>query len=229
MRTILPLLLLCCCQTKTVDEILSNHYDRTGKTSASYGTLTTKANCQGPDGAYITRTESSLTDDYLLFRQDYHFKPNPFYAVVYSKKEGYGLDSTLADRGTLSEPVIAVLKAHEFHELMLQVGDRYSNMEKGEDTLFFEVSCHQIEAVDHLDYPVKLYFNRKSRLMEGMSQANPYRKGEIIRVHFENWEKQQELRLFKNVTIHQGKDQQYMFEYQEISFDDPAFVKLQLQ
>lgn len=229
MKKLIPLLLLYGCEQKpSADETIAAHTLQFTDL-VKYENLTTRASCEGPDGSYTTITESDLSSGYLLFKQTYAYKPNPFYALIYSKTEGYGLDSSLTNQGALSNNITAVLKAHEFHELMFQVDQRYFEMEAGNDTVYFDVKCRQISAVDHLDYPVKLFFNKETALMEGLSQANPYKKGEVIRVHFEQWVKKGTLPIFTKVLIHQGKNQQYEFNYQDIAFDEPGFEKLRVK
>lgn len=223
MKAFFPLLLLTfCAQKNTVDQIISAHKDQIGDLN-SIENITTSATCEGPEGTYTTRTSSSFTSDYLLFQQDYKYKNHPFYAVIYTKEEGYGLDSTLSRQGAISKPVIAVLKAHEFHELVMQVDERYFQLQLENDTSIFGVDCKQITAVDHLDYPVRLFFNDRTRLMEGFSQINPYKKGEIISVHFKNWQEIAGKTLFDQVIILQG-NQAYQFNYNRIKINDPHFT-----
>ena len=225
MRKFIPLLLLWSCQTsEPAQKILDSHRETVGETS-NIRSLTTLSNCIGPEGQYTTYTASSFTDDYVLFQQDYTYKPNPFYALILTKDEGYGLDENMVIQGPLSKPIIAVLKAHEFHEVMLQPESRYFNMRLLEDTTFFDQKCHQLIASDHLGLPVRLYFDQKSRLMAGISQVNPYKKGEIIQVHFEKWNKKNSPVIFKQLTILQGAET-YTFDYESVDFSTQAIEKM---
>ncbi|MEQ8582415.1 MAG: hypothetical protein RIC30_02235 [Marinoscillum sp.] len=225
MKKLIPLLLLCACQTsEPAQMILDRHRETVGNTS-EIRSLSTLSNCVGPEGNYTTYTSSSFTDDYVLFQQDYDYKPNPFYALILDKEEGYGLDENLVVQGPLSKPVIAVLKAHEFHEVMLQPERRYFRMRLLEDTTFFDQKCHQLIASDHLGLPVRLYFDKKSRLMAGISQVNPYKKGEIIQVHFEKWNKKNTPVIFEQLTILQGSET-YSFEYEYVDFSTEEIEKI---
>lgn len=232
MRRLLPILFLLisisCTDTSPTEKIIRKHHRAVGKTK-KINNLITYANCQGPEGNYTTYTSSSFTDDYVLFKQDYEYRNNPFYAVIYQKDTGYGLDTALSSQGPLSDPVIAVLKAHEFHELMMQVDLRYSGMELIGDTIFFDQPCAQIRASDHLGLPVRLYFNKKTNLLEGMSQSNPYKRGEIISVHFFDWEKVDGLKVFKKLEIQQGKVDRYLFEFENIEWNVSDFNKLSVE
>ena len=231
MKKILPLIYLPivmgCQQGISVQEVLDKHRAAIGDTE-SLSNLYTLSACEGPEGAYTTETHSSLGDDYLLFKQDYTYKDNPFYAAIYTKSKGQGLDTLLQPRGALSEVVIAILKAHEFHELMLQVGDRYFEMDLAGDTVFFDTKCWQIQAVDHLSYPVKLFFNKRTGLMEGFSHVNAFNKNEVIQVHFEDWETVKDLNLFKKVMIKQGDLKKYYFDFQNIEWNSDRFKKLEI-
>ena len=225
MKRFVPLLILWSCQTsEPAQMILDSHKETVGEIS-DIRSLTTLSDCMGPEGSYTTYTASSFTDDYVLFQQDYSYKPNPFYALILTKEEGYGLDENLTVQGPLSKPVIAVLKAHEFHEVMLQPESRYFNMRLLEDTTFFDQKCRQMIASDHLGLPVRLYFDHKSHLMAGISQVNPYKKGEIIQVHFEKWNRKSSPVIFQQLTILQGSET-YTFDYTSVDFSTKEIDKI---
>lgn len=219
---VLVLLIWGCDESNTAEVLIHRHHRAIGPTM-HLENITTLANCTSPEGNYTTRTESSLLDDYVLFRQDYDYKPNPFYALILDRKTGYGLDSLLHNQGPLSEPVIAVIKAHEFHEMLFQPEDRYTDLLQIEDTVFFEEKVHQVKASDHLGLPVRLFFHEKNDLLIGISQANPYKKGEVIQVHFYDWEKKDGIRIFNRVEIKQGKKQEYHFHFQSVEWNLTEF------
>lgn len=218
------LIFLVACDPSAQDT-LSRHQQQVGDLSAIEN-LTTRAECKGPDGGYVTQTASDFRSDYLLFQQSYSYRSNPFNAVIYSKEDGIGLDSLLQPKGSLSKPVIGVLRAHEFHELMLQPESRFQNWEEASDTLFFEVKCRRLKARDPLDLPVSLYFNSKTGLMEGFAQVNPYKKSELIQIHFFDWEEQSGVMMFDKLTILQGTEARFSFDYQRIEFNSPDFEPL---
>ncbi|MEQ8471423.1 MAG: hypothetical protein RIC35_09565 [Marinoscillum sp.] len=209
----------------SADHIIWKHHEMVGDLS-DLKNITAFANCESSDGHYTTYTESSFEDDYLLFQQVYDFKSNPFYALILKKDEGYGLDTTLTSQGPLSEAVIAVLKAHEFHEMMLEPEKRYFGMKQIEDTVFFNQKCNQLIASDHLGLPVRLFFDKTTKLMAGISQSNPYKKGEIIRVHFEGWFKKDQIKVFHTVKVEQGESDEFILEYDNITFNNPDFEKI---
>jgi len=215
---------MACDDSSRLERIINKHHKAVGKT-AKIENLRTKADCVGPAGNYITSTNSSFTDDYVLFEQDYDYKSS-FKAAIYSFDEGYGLDTNSVSQGPLSPTIIAVLKAHEFHEVMMQPEKRYDEMRLLEDTVFFDQKCRQIRASDHLGLPVRLYFDKKNHLMAGFSQVNPYKKGEVISIHFSEWEKKDRIKVFKKLEIRQGKKDRYLFDYQEVSWNNPDFEKL---
>ncbi len=225
-KRLLPLLLLWSCQnSEDAQRLIDEHKLAVGDDSFIENIIT-KAKCIGPEGEYYTVTESSFIDNYLLFIQDYSFKTNPLYAAIYDWRDGQGLDNSMVKQGALSAAVIAVLKAHEFHELMLQPEDRFENMKVIEDTTYFEKKCHQVIASDHLGLPVRVYFDIESNFLIGFSEVNPYKKGEVIRVYFDNWVKQDNLMIFKNITIRQGENTVYELDYEEVIFNDPSFERI---
>ena len=208
--------------------VINQHYQALGDIS-EINNIVTKAECVGPDGDYFTITKSSFRDDYLLFQQTYDYKPNPFYALIRTKDKGFGLDTNFTSQGPLSNAIIAVLKAHEFHEMMLQPDQRYFDLKQLEDTTFFDQKCRQLIGSDHLGLPVRLYFDKETYLMAGIDQANPYKKGEVICVHFEEWNYNNPVPIFNRVNIRQGKKDQYILDYNKIIFNHPEFEELVLQ
>jgi len=226
MRTIIIglLLLAACTPSDPAEQVVNAHLKIVGE--VTFQTLTSEASCQSPEGTYRTQTESDLQSDYLLFRQWYDFKPEPFYAVIFDTKTGFGLDSAMRSQGALSEAIIGVLKGHEFHEIAYQPHLRFRELALASDTLYFEAACRQINAIDRLGYPVKLFFSKESQLMEGFSMVNPYRKKEVISVHFENWDTAHQPPTFRKVRIRQGNEGIFTFSYEKISFDSPSFTTL---
>ena len=65
--------------------------------------------------------------------------------------------------------------------------------------------------------------------MAGIAQANPYKKGEVICVHFEEWNYNNPVPIFNRVNIRQGKKDQYILDYNKIIFNHPEFEELVLQ
>lgn len=222
---IVPVLLFAACQTTgPAQKILDAHHKVIGDLS-EIQTITATATCEGPDGPYSLHTESSFLDDYLLFQQNNPTKPS-FYAAILNESEGYGLDTTLRSQGKLSEAVIALLKGHEFYEIVLQPEMRFSTMRIGRDTLFFDRPCVELLASNFLGLPVHLYFDQQTHLMAGLTQVNPYKKKEVIQVHFETW-KEGNPGFFQQVTVYQGQHTVYRFSYQSLSVNDPDFVRWQ--
>lgn len=210
-----------CSQMTPEEQIIHNHYSKIGATE-TVRSLVTQADCYGPDGKYTTLTESNFNADYLFFEQVYEYR-NSFCALIREYDEGFGLDSTYKNAGALSEAVIGVLKAHEFHELMLQVDHRFTELEQKNDTLFFGVDCIRIKAYDPLSLTSSLFFNKQTQRMEGFTQVNPYEKDELIQVHFEDWYEQDGLWLFDKLTILQGSKATYKFDYNLVEINSPTF------
>lgn len=218
------IVLTACGPSDPAEQVVNAHRKIIGE--VTFQTLTSEASCQSPEGTYRTQTESDLQSDYLLFQQWYDFKPDPFRAVIFDTKIGFGLDSAMRNQGALSEAIIGVLKGHEFHEIAYQPHQRFHELALANDTLYFEAACRQLNATDRLGYPVKLFFSKNSQLMEGFSMVNPYRKKEVISVHFENWDTAQQPPIFGKVRIRQGNEGIFTFSYEKIQFDSPDFTTL---
>ncbi len=219
---IIMLMVVGCSPSAT--DIIENHLKAIGKTDF-IKTISTKATCKGPEGRYTTSTQSRSDTDYLFFAQDYTYK-SPFYALVFSMEKAFGLDSTMTNKGPLSKPIIGVMKAHEFHELMMQPLDRFSIEDKQPDTLYFEEECRRVIAKDRLDLPVTLFFNKQTNLLVGFTQVNPYKKSELIQIHFEDWLEMDGVKVFDKVSILQGENARFSFDFEFILFNDPDFKEL---
>lgn len=227
-KWLIPIVLLWSCdQSPETQRLIDEHYQAVGDPSFIQNIIT-RADCVSPDGKYQTETQSSTKDNYLLFLQRYDFKPNPLYALILDWHKGQGLDTALVPQGALSNAVIAVLKAHEFHEMMLQVDSRFGQMTLLEDTTFFGQKCSQVITSDQLGLPVRVFFDKTTHLMAGFSEVNPYKKGEVIRVHFDDWVEQDGIKIFKKLQITQGKANDYTFDYKQVIFNDPSFKKIAL-
>lgn len=208
----------------SASDIVESHLKAVGKTDF-IETISTKASCKGPEGRYTTSTQSRFDTAYLFFAQEYSYK-SPFYALVYSMEKAFGLDSLLTNKGALSKPIIGVMKAHEFHELMMQPLDRFTIEDRAPDTLYFEEECRRLLAKDRLELPVTLYFNKQTNLMAGFTQVNPYKKSELIQIHFEDWLEMDGVKVFDKVSILQGEDTRFSFDFEFILFNDPDFKEL---
>ncbi|MFY0598534.1 MAG: hypothetical protein JXR03_02605 [Cyclobacteriaceae bacterium] len=221
---ILILLLTQCKSADSVAEILARHNDQIG-ISDQIKTIQASATCEGPNGPYDTYTASAFADDYLYFKQT--FAGNQIYrALIMSASIAFDLDSLHNPTDTLPKSVISVLKSHKFHELSLQLEERYNGMIKRNDTIYFDIPCHQLQAKDKLNEPVRLFFNKETGLMAGFSQINPFKKEEVISTYFYDWEKVNEMLLFDKIILHQGQEAKYTFDYYDIAINASDFQKI---
>ena len=225
--TLLVIVFFCfdCSQSKE-DAILEKHVKSLGEIE-SVNCIIAKAACEGPDGKYSTLTESTMSQPYLFFEQEYADK-SPLMVLVQNYGEGYGLDSAYDNAGHISTAMIGVVKAHEFHKLIIELEDRYSDFQYSQDTTYFELESVELLATDPLGFPVKFYFDKSKGRINGFTMRNPYKKSELIQVYFSEWYENEGVNIFDKVEILQGSKARYEFNYETVVFNDPTFKKKSL-
>lgn len=194
-----------------------------GRTSIE--NITTVANCKGPDGNYITVTESLGEKDYLYFHQNFFYQEN-FSAVVVDAQTVYAVDESLQVSDTLSETTAWVLKTHEFHKIILQLDDWFSEFKPAPDTVYFSIPSRQLTAKDQWEQPFRLFFDLENGQCIGFQFENQLNPGELLRVFYKDWQPHGDYVLSDKVDIIQGEDQVYSFDFDSVELNKPTFKTL---
>jgi hypothetical protein len=210
-----------CDQKPTADQIIKTSILKISQAD-TVKTFQAFAECQSPKGNYTTEIHSGK-DDYTYFKQVYSYRDEPFEAVVLTPDSGFQInqDSTFT---ALPKVAINIVKGHEFHEILLDLNKRFHQF--GEPELVPDSGLNRITALDELNNPVEIFFDKETTLLEAMTIRNPDKVEEIIRVTYSNRKQIQGMLLPMHVEILQG-DQKFIFDFTSIKINAKNFREYQ--
>lgn len=227
------LILIIGCQSSDKPPSLDSIFDQslqaiaTTEALQAVESISTLADCLSPNGAYATEVQS-YKDDYCYFKQTFSYRPEVFEAVILDTNTIFQIMPDSNKTEPLDKNVIAFIKGHEFHELILDIKKRYSSLGNLQKTTFNDKPCYKVEAIDFIGDPCELYFDESSKRMEGISFQNPGNIEEIITITFSDWQKIDNILLPDKVHIDQsGKI--FTFDYKEVIINKPTFQKKDIQ
>ena len=214
--------LLGCANKKkqTAEEVIQISLNAVGKKTSreQIKNLVSLADCISPNGKYTTEIHT-VSGGYSYFKQIYTYKPTPFEAVIENKVNGYVIGDSIKP---LSKEAICAIRSHEFHNMILEVDQRFHDLEKPEMIKADVVKTYSIKAKDELNNACKLFFDVKTGLLSAIHFQNSDSTKEIIKTRFSNWKKVQEILLPHHVDIDQS-GKMYSFDFTSIHFNDPDF------
>ncbi|MGI9550819.1 MAG: hypothetical protein ACR2MT_06430 [Aurantibacter sp.] len=171
------------------------------------------ANCTAPEASFETLILSRMTDGKMEQRYgDHHV------LLKHGKNSSwtYNLNTK-----TLNEDPNGATKTfiqgHELHWLSLRPEDRYTRASFKGVTTFNNQTAFNIEFTDALGKPINFYYSFDSYIPLGF-ELHPADQEEVVAVRFEDWEKINDISVFKKAFFIQGDD---IFEYDfvDIKFD----------
>lgn len=202
------------------DEIIQASLNAVGNTAVmkKLNNLISLANCMSPKGKYTTENHTD-NSGYSYFKQVYSYSDELYEAIIHNKTEGF----QVSDNSKLSNETIAVIRGHEFINIILELKNRFHDFEKPVMVSVENNNCYQIKAKDESETPFLLFFDSKTHLFVAMHFANPSNPKDTIKTRFLNWKKTQNLRLPFHIEIEQGGNK-YLFDYQKILFNSHEFT-----
>ena len=180
--------------------------------------LVSLADCMSPNGKYTTEIHTAHVG-YSYFKQEYSYKPVSFEAVIENKASGYMIGDSIEP---LSREAIYAIRSHEFHSMILEIDQRFHDLEKPEMIKADSVNIYSIKAKDELNNGCKLFFDVKTGLLSAIHFQNPDSTKALIKTHFSNWKSVQGLLLPYHVDIDQS-GKLYSFNFTGIRINDPGF------
>jgi hypothetical protein len=219
--------MLCCVlfgcaneNEQTVEQIIQTSLDAIGKKSdrEQIKNLVSLADCISPNGKYTTEIHTAQ-DGYSYFKQVYSYRPVTFEAVIENKTNGYVIGDSIKP---MSREAIYTIRGHEFHNIQLEVDQRFHDLGEPEIMETNSMKTCQLKAKDELNNDCLLLFDVKTGLLSAIHFQNPDSTKEIIKTSFSNWKKVQELLLPHHVDIDQS-GKLYSFDFTNISFNSPDF------
>jgi hypothetical protein len=204
----------------TVENIIATSLNAVGinRDSMMIQNLESRADCISPNGKYTTEIHTA-TGGYSYFKQVYTYNPSVFEAVIENKINGHVIGNSIKPLG---KEAIYTVRSHEFHNLVLEIDQRFHDMEKPEIIKTGGLHIYSIKAKDELNNDSKLFFDVRTGLLSAIHFQNPDSTGEIIKTTFSNWKRVQGLLLPHHVDIDQS-GKLYSFHFTSIHFNDPGF------
>lgn len=225
-RNIIILSIVCaglsgCNQTSSSEGLIKNSVRLITK-GDSIETIIAIAECQSPQGTYSTEVHSG-PDDYTYFKQVYTYRDKPFEGIVVYLDSGFQVraDSLLP----LSASAIQIIKGHEFHEILVELQQRFHAFQEPESMILYDKPYYyRVSALDKLNKPVELFFNGLDYTMDVLTVRNPEDSTEIIRIEYSDRRKVQGFILPMHVEIIQG-DKRFVFDYTSVKINDSDFKR----
>jgi hypothetical protein len=156
------------------------------------------ARCVGPNGPYTTAV-LSLGNSRLIFEQvrkgnSYHGR---IYDEYYWTKDQRTLDVALAD-----QRAAFAWRSHDFQGISLQPAQRFREPKFAGYESFADKNAVKLTAIDELNHPAELYFDRETKLLLGFVIQNPFAEQvELIRTVFNEWKLASGVKLPSKVTV----------------------------
>ncbi len=180
--------------------------------------LVSFAECVSPNGNYTTEIHTD-SGGYSYFKQVYSYKPKPFEAVIGHKDSGYIVGDSLI---ALSKAEIAMIRGHEFQNIILEVDKRFHDFDKPERIDSGGLKAYRIKAKVELNKACLLFFDLQTGMLSAIHSQNPADPKEVIEIEFSDWQEQQGLLLPEHVAIKQG-EKRYSFDFTKLLFNSPDF------
>jgi hypothetical protein len=220
MQRITMFLLLCavmaCTKNPSAEDLLDNTVHAI--TSAdTIRTFITEADCVGPKGTYTTVLHSG--PDYTYFKQTYSYSDNSFEAVIINDSAFQLVNDSIS--GALDKEIITALKSHEFHMILIDLKERFHQFSVPE----YLSNQIKIDALDELNNPIAIYIGKGSPEIQSITMRNPGDTTELISFSYSDWRMNQGVKLPMHVTIQQGGDKTFTFDFTKVEMNSKSFKR----
>lgn len=188
------------------------------KARDSIRNIITEANCTSPQGAYTTVVHTE--NDYMYFRQEYTYTPQPFQAILINDSTGYATGDTMP----LPREAVYTIRSHAFHALLFELPQRYHAAGQPDTVTMMQGQLYFLKAKDELGNDCTLFFDKKNSRLSSLEIKNPDKKEEAIRIVYSDWKQAGPYLLPYHIDIFQGNDI-FKFDFTKIEINDPGFKK----
>lgn len=178
--------------------------------------ITAVANCQGPNGEYVTKLDS-IRGGMLTFAQ---IRPGqrPFVAWVANSVGGWIHDEA-GHKQNLDPRAITMIRSHDFQMIALTFGERYDGYQSSGQIEFQTVPCEAVQYLDELGNPCQAFFRVDNGMWAGAALANSIGEaGEIVTIIINAWREIRGIKLPQNISA-VDKNGEFVLDFTEIHLE----------
>lgn len=179
------------------------------ETISQLRSLAAEADCEGPDGTFLTRVES-LRPDAVYFQQ----RDDDHSTAIWSTDDRTWRDSESGPQD-LSDSVRSFVRGHEFHLLILELETRFSHHRLGATDSTLGTPCQRLDMEDSAGQPASICVGKSEGLPINLELNPPEAQGPI-RIRFDDWKEVQGIRYFHSFVLTEGPDRTFTYQYRTL-------------
>jgi len=182
-------------------------------------TLTTIADCVGPNGAYTTEVRSSRKG-YGYFAQHYTDGRSPYIARAMPDQRGYAYDTLGNVTDTLSREVVAIIRGHEIHRMFIDPLGFWEEVTFRDSVIWRETDYARFVGQDVAGNPVDLYYHAGEQRLDKVVIRNPMDTTEQIEMIPIAWEETGYGPMVNQLLFVQDGRDTFRFDYREVRVNE---------
>jgi len=203
----------------SVDQVIDNMMAATAseRSRNAVQSLTTTADCEGPNGPFET-TVTSIRPDTVYFRQ----ASARGITEIWSTAERTWGGNAGEQYEHLTPQVRDFVRGHEFHLMVLDIRSRFSEFELGGPETVGGAECLRVSMVDDARERASICI-RTSDWLPVELRLNPAGATGPLSIAFQNWQPTDGLNLFYSMELTEGPDRVFSYDYVNISVNTFAY------
>jgi hypothetical protein len=200
-------------ETLSVDEVLDNMTTAIAseRSRNSIQSFTATAECTGPDGDFET-TVTSIRPDTVYFRQ----ASARGITEIWSTAERTWGGNAGEEYESLTPRVRDFVRGHEFHLMVIDMQDRFSNFEMVGPERSDASECLRISMKDAADGDASVCVRTDNWLPAEM-QLHPGSAAGPVRIAFGDWRDTNRMRIFHSLEITEEPERVFTYDYVDVS------------
>lgn len=172
--------------------------------------LRTVAECSGPDGLFVT-TVTSLRPDTVHFHQQKGLGATEIWSTP-DRTWGGSNQEAFAE---LAPSIRKFVRGHEFHLMLIDLPNRFSNFAMQGDDRVGDKPCLRITMTDEFGAAAALCIGKTDWLPIEL-QLTTQQADEPIRIEFADWQVVDEINWFHAFRLMEGSDE-FSYDFMEIA------------